>query len=34
MNAMTVLDIPDEYQYMDSDLVNELESAVSSILGL
>jgi len=29
-----VLDIPDEYQYMDSDLIDELESAVGSILGL
>jgi predicted protein tyrosine phosphatase len=29
-----VLDIPDEYQYMDVDLVNELESAVSAILDL
>ncbi len=29
-----VLDIPDEYQYMDSDLIDELESSVGSILGL
>ena len=29
-----VLDIPDEYQYMDSDLIDELESSVSSILDL
>jgi len=29
-----VLDIPDEYQYMDSVLIQELESGVSSFLGL
>ncbi len=28
-----VLDIPDEYQYMDPELVDELESKVSTILG-
>ena len=29
-----VLDIPDEYQYMDSVLIQELESGVSTFLGL
>ncbi len=28
-----VLDIPDEYKYMDPDLVQELETAVGSYLG-
>jgi predicted protein tyrosine phosphatase len=32
--AIHVLDIPDEYQYMDSDLIDELESSVSTILDL
>lgn len=27
-----ILDIPDEYQYMDSELIEELESKVSNIL--
>lgn len=29
-----VLDIPDEYKYMDPDLVDELERSVAAILGL
>ena len=29
-----VLDIPDEYKYMDPELVEMLEQSVSSILGL
>jgi len=29
-----VLDIPDEYQYMDPNLIKELESAVGSLLAL
>ncbi len=29
-----VLDIPDEYQYMDPELVDLLEASVGSILGL
>jgi predicted protein tyrosine phosphatase len=29
-----VLDIPDEYKYMDADLVEELEHSVGAILGL
>ncbi len=29
-----VLDIPDEYQYMDPELVEELERSVAAILGL
>jgi predicted protein tyrosine phosphatase len=29
-----VLDIPDEYKYMDADLVEELERSVGAILGL
>ena len=29
-----VLDIPDEYKYMDPELVEELERSVASILGL
>ena len=29
-----VLDIPDEYKYMDPDLIKELESAVGSYLNL
>lgn len=29
-----VLDIPDEYQYMDPDLVAELERSVGSVLGI
>lgn len=29
-----VLDIPDEYQYMDPDLVAELERSVGAILGI
>lgn len=28
-----ILDIPDEYQYMDSELVSEIECKVSGILG-
>lgn len=30
--ALHVLDIPDEYKYMDHDLIEEMESKVSSIL--
>ena len=29
-----VLDIPDEYKYMDAELVEELERSVGAILGL
>lgn len=29
-----ILDIPDEYKYMDSELIAELERAVSSLLGV
>ena len=29
-----VLDIPDEYKYMDPELVEELERSVGGILGL
>lgn len=29
-----VLDIPDEYKFMDPELVNELKRAVSAVLGL
>lgn len=29
-----VLDIPDEYKYMDPELVEQLQEAVGSILGL
>lgn len=29
-----VLDIPDEYQFMDQELVSELKRAVGSVLGL
>ncbi len=29
-----VLDIPDEYKYMDSELVDELKRSVGAILGL
>ena len=29
-----VLDIPDEYKYMDSELVNQLEQSVAVLLGL
>lgn len=29
-----VLDIPDEYKYMDAELVEQLEGAVRSILSL
>jgi predicted protein tyrosine phosphatase len=29
-----VLDIPDEYKYMDPELVDELRSSVGAILGL
>lgn len=29
-----VLDIPDEYQYMDPDLVEELERSVAAVLGM
>lgn len=29
-----VLDIPDEYKYMDPELVEELERSVASILGI
>jgi predicted protein tyrosine phosphatase len=29
-----VLDIPDEYKYMDPELVVELRSSVAQILGL
>tara|TARA_R110001592_G_scaffold363175_1_gene680969 strand:- start:8875 stop:9135 length:261 start_codon:yes stop_codon:yes gene_type:complete len=32
--TLHVLDIPDEYQYMDSALIKELESAVGSLLEL
>jgi predicted protein tyrosine phosphatase len=32
--ALHVLDIPDEYKYMDPELVNELERSVGAILGL
>lgn len=32
--TLHVLDIPDEYQYMDSALINELESTVGSLLEL
>ena len=28
-----ILDIPDEYQYMDEELIAELEGKVSAILG-
>ncbi|GEM_PF-5232014 len=28
-----VLNIPDEYQYMDSELVDELQAAVNGLLG-
>jgi predicted protein tyrosine phosphatase len=31
---MYVLDIPDEYKYMDAELVEELERSVGAILGL
>lgn len=29
-----VLDIPDEYQYMDEELIDILEQSVSSYLGI
>jgi len=29
-----VLDIPDEYKYMDPELVTELQQSVAGILGL
>ena len=29
-----VLDIPDEYQYMDPELIQELEGSVGSCLGI
>jgi predicted protein tyrosine phosphatase len=29
-----VLDIPDEYKYMDTELVEELQRSVGGILGL
>lgn len=29
-----VLDIPDEYEYMDPELIEELERSVASLLGL
>jgi predicted protein tyrosine phosphatase len=32
--AIHVLDIPDEYKYMDPELVDELERSVGAILGL
>jgi predicted protein tyrosine phosphatase len=32
--AIHVLDIPDDYQYMDPELVEQLEQCVPSILGL
>ena len=32
--AIHVLDIPDQYRYMDPDLVDELERSVEAILGL
>ena len=32
--AIHVLDIPDDYKYMDPDLVEQLEQCVPSILGL
>lgn len=32
--AIHVLDIPDEYKYMDPELVEELERSVSAILAL
>ena len=31
--AIHVLDIPDEYKYMDPELVEQLERSVSAILG-
>lgn len=32
--AIHVLDIPDDYQYMDPDLVEQLEESVASLLDL
>jgi predicted protein tyrosine phosphatase len=32
--SLYVLDIPDEYKYMDPDLVEQLQVSVSAILGL
>ena len=32
--SIYVLDIPDEYKFMDPELVEELERSVGSILGL
>ena len=32
--AIHVLDIPDEYRYMDPDLVEQLQTSVGEILGL
>lgn len=29
-----VLDIPDEYKYMDAELIEQLQQAVPSILGV
>jgi predicted protein tyrosine phosphatase len=29
-----VLDIPDEYQFMDPELVEQLEESVAAVLGL
>lgn len=32
--TLHVLDIPDEYKYMDPELVQQLEEAVAALLGL
>jgi predicted protein tyrosine phosphatase len=32
--TLYVLDIPDEYKYMDPDLVEQLQVSVAAILGL
>ena len=33
-NTIHILDIPDQYQYMDPELVEQLRDLVGSILGL
>ena len=33
-HAIHVLDIPDDYKYMDAELVEQLEQCVPSILGI
>ena len=32
--TLHVLDIPDEYKYMDPELVQQLQEAVAALLGL